>query len=74
MDAIRVRFDLADYEPGIVKQADNIMLSTEMIALMAPPPQAWETLPPPLPGPFTPLSSEMAKRLFLERFKEVTLV
>lgn len=42
---------LKDPEPPEVKHADMVLLSTERLELLGPPPESWGDLPAPLEGP-----------------------
>lgn len=67
------RFGLSLPEPVSVKCADDIALVTEMRDLMAEPPVRWKESwsSAPLRETIWPLSPEVAKRLFLDRFEEL---
>lgn len=55
-----------------LKWADNTMLHTEMLAMMAAPPKPWVTMPPALENwTFYYYSPLLAKRRFYARFSEL---
>ena len=74
MRVICERFKLSLPEPVSVKKADNVVLVTEMRDLMAQPPEKWKESwsNEPLKTKIYPLSPEVAKREFLDRFEELT--
>lgn len=73
MRVICEHFKLPVVEPESVGKADNVVLVTEMRDLMAKPPVAWKESwgSEPLPTAIYPLSPEVAKRQFLDRFEEL---
>ena len=66
-DAIHLHFGLepSDSIAEVIKQEDMKALATEVRDLMAPPPRAWRTLPPPWDGPIKPWPPEQAETEFL---------
>lgn len=70
--AVCKRFGLPAKEPIDVKKADLLLLATEARDLMAPLRPDWESNVKPLPFKIIPLSPVEAKKLFLERFQELT--
>jgi hypothetical protein len=60
--------DMAGYCNGAVKNADDIMLSTEKEFLMVGV-EDWAKLPTPLPR-FKPMPWQKAEKLFLKRFND----
>ncbi len=66
-------FGITNVDHKIIKQADKIALVTEMRDVMSAPPQKWneDGLYEPLKEKIIPLNSYEAKKLFLERFKEL---
>lgn len=70
---IAEKFNLHWPMPPDVKRADFIALATEKRDLMAEPIGVdWGRLAEPLPQRIEPLGQSDAKRLFLERFRELT--
>lgn len=70
--AIAARFGVAEKMPDEIKVADNAMLLAEQAQIMAPPPAPWN-----IPGvaantPIPCWSPDVAKQMFLNRFKELT--
>ena len=64
MEAIAVRFDLIPHEPSVVKDADRILLNTELRDLMT----GASHCNPTLPDPIFPIDSSAAELEFLHRF------
>ena len=65
---------LTDPEPVEVKHADRVLLNTERLELLGPPPESWGEWPAPLPGPqglgWDPVYAEgQFLRLFASLFK-----
>ena len=75
--AIAERFGLSFFAeeriPSVVRHADSVLLATEARDLMAPPPQAWEHLPPPLTVRIVPLHWQVAEYMFLGKARELGL-
>lgn len=71
--AIYKRFRLSIEEPPDVKKADLLLLATEARDLMAPLRLDWDLNIRPLPFKIIPLPPLEAKKLFLERFAELTV-
>jgi hypothetical protein len=71
--SIYKKFGLDEKEPEDIKQADLTLLSTEARDFMNPR-KDWIGLVNPLPCNITPMSPFEAKRSFLSRFKELTLI
>ena len=72
MEVIQKRFGLGE-KPNSIKQADNILLFTEMRDLMKSSPVLWTEACEPLEACIYPVSSKQAKQLFLQRFKQLTV-
>ncbi|MEK6898088.1 MAG: YfbR-like 5'-deoxynucleotidase [Nanoarchaeota archaeon] len=72
--AIFKHFNISEIDYNEIKKADKRTLITEMRDLMGKPPAKWdeEGVFEPLPEKIIPLMPNEAKRLFLERFKELT--
>lgn len=70
--ALAKRFKLPEKLPEPVKHADNWILIAERDALMAAPPFDWGITGSPPPVKIFGYSSLSARRLFLNRFKELT--
>lgn len=66
MDCIAVHFDLTPHEPALVKDADRILLNTEMRDLMTNcvPYEGYE----PLPETIYPMDAQKAEVEFMRRF------
>lgn len=61
-------------DPPEVREADLIMLATERVELLGPPPASWGTLPEPLEGPQNfGWDPTLAESQFLRRFSELFL-
>jgi hypothetical protein len=71
MEAVVDRFGLFLTEPAIVKEADRILLNTEMRDLCAP--GARYTAHGRLPETIHPLDSRTAETEFLRRFNALTM-
>lgn len=71
MEVICRKFNLDPVEPAIVKQADNIMLSTEARDLMSPLHPEWKQPIEPLPLFIKSWGPGEAKEIFLKRFYEL---
>jgi hypothetical protein len=54
-----------DHDAAVIQVADNQLLATEARDLMAPPPEPWAVLPPPLATRIDPLPPAEAKAEFL---------
>ena len=65
------RFGLVWPMPPEVKQADDVLLVTELRDLMGPEPQALAMKADPLPERIRPLSPEQAEQAFLARYAEL---
>lgn len=74
MAVIAERFGLSGEMPAEVKEADGRILADEAAQNMAPPPQAWNPTGSPLNVQLLFESPEDAKRGFLHRFTELTVV
>lgn len=72
MEAVCNKFGLPLAEPKDVKEADTIMLATEARDLMAPLHPDWKQPAKPLPFKIEPVNPEEAKKLFLDRYRELT--
>jgi hypothetical protein len=73
MVAICGRFGLVVEEPRVVRQADLVLLSTEVRDLMPNRPEHWSKLTGlPLAERIVPWAPETARRRFLDRFKTLT--
>lgn len=70
--AICQRFNLPKEEPRDVKKADLMLLSTEARDLLLYHRSDWSLDVHPLPFKIIPLQPNEAKKLFLERFEELT--
>lgn len=70
MESIAVRFELTPHEPALVKDADRILLNTEMRDLMTDciPYEGYE----PLPETIYPMDAQHAEVEFARRFEELT--
>lgn len=66
------KFGLPEVEPKEVKIADIRMLATEAKYLMAPLHVDWKQPAEPYDFEIVPLAPKEAKKLFLERFEELT--
>jgi hypothetical protein len=73
-EAISKRFGIPLPMPATVKYADGALLATEARDLMAPPPQAWESLPEPVKGKIIPLPWYVAEAKFLKAMADLGLV
>jgi uncharacterized protein len=75
MTAINERWgiDIVDkYWDATLKWADNTMLHTEMLAMMAPPPEPWVEMPPPIEHwTFYYWTPEEAENEFVSRFDQL---
>jgi len=73
MNCIANVFNLSGFEPESVKHADLVLLATERRDLMASPPVPWISTEniSPLTDRIHPLPPAEAKKLFLDRFKEL---
>ena len=56
---------------GLVRQADHILLATEMRDLLGPPPAPWPSMPEPLPETIVPWTSNIAEERFLACFYQL---
>lgn len=66
------RFGLSMTEQECVREADNILLLTEVRDLMAPSPVSWRASPfKPITQTITPWSPKEAEANFLEKFREL---
>lgn len=72
MEAVCTKFGLPIVEPKDVKEADTIMLATEARDLMAPLHPDWKQPAKPLPFKIEPINPEEAKKLFLDRYRDLT--
>ena len=70
--AINKHFGLPDKMDPKVKEADEILLSTEARDLMGEPPRAWHKMPPPLEEKIVPWTFEEAEFNFLEKWDYLT--
>jgi hypothetical protein len=65
------RFELPWPMPEAVHHADNVLLATEMVQLMASPPAPWEALPKPLAIELKAAPPVIAERAFLLRAEQL---
>lgn len=72
MGAICSRFGLVPEMPSIVKKADNIMLATELKQVMANVPVEIDFGEKPIAIEIVPVDQELAKKIFLEKFEDLT--
>lgn len=68
MNCICDVFFLPHEQPLVVKQADNILLATERRDLLPVSNNIWSPLPMPLDTIIYPVSSESARRMFMDAF------
>lgn len=70
MESIAVHFDLTPHEPALVKDADRILLNTEMRDLMTDciPYEGYD----PLPETIYPMDAQHAEVEFMRRFEALT--
>jgi hypothetical protein len=68
------RFGLPWPMPEAVHHADNVLLATERVQLMASPPAPWETLPDPLAIDLRAVPPELAETLFHVRAKQLGIL
>ena len=70
MESIAVHFDLTPHEPALVKDADRILLNTEMRDLMTDciPYEGYE----PLPETIYPMDAQHAEVEFMRRFEALS--
>lgn len=70
MESVAVRFNLTPHEPALVKDADRILLNTEMRDLMT------DCIPyegyAPLPDAIFPMDAQHAEVEFMRRFEALT--
>src|SRR5690606_8191705 len=72
MQVIGTKFSLVlDPLPLEIKYADSVLLATEKRDLMKIGPKAWSHLPEPLSDKIYPVSYDVAKEMFLDRFYEL---
>jgi hypothetical protein len=71
--AIKIKFGIATTPEmeAIVRQADLELCNTERLALLGPPPTAWQPLPPPLDIRLHCFSPIQAERAFLARWRSL---
>ena len=72
MMAICERFDLAVEEPDEVKEADGILLITEVRDIMVPSSADFGVRRSPLAERIIPMTPQQAKWAFIERFLEIS--
>ncbi len=72
MLVIAKKFGLPDVEPPAVKQADIKILATEARDLMFPLHPDWKQPCEPYPFKIEPLPPAEAKKLFMERYRQLT--
>lgn len=72
MVVIAEKFGLPSSEPKVVKDADIRILATEARDLMSPLHPDWRQPCEPYPFKIDPLNPAEAKRLFLDRYRELT--
>ncbi len=65
------RYGLSFPYDDAVRQADDILLATEMRDLMADPPEPWDLREQPLMVRIVPLSPLESEKVFLARFEEL---
>ena len=70
--AVCQRFGLAPVLPACVHDADNAVLLAEQKVLLRPPPMAWGIPGEPAKVKIRCLGPSAAKRVFLQRFEELT--
>jgi 5'-deoxynucleotidase YfbR-like HD superfamily hydrolase len=76
MEVIKERFNLSPHEPEIVKDADRILLNTEMRDLMDVPTEdaeQWQCGSAQLPETIYPLDPQRAEMEFIRRFEALTM-
>lgn len=72
MAAICDHFGLPREEPSSIKEADNVILMTEVRDIMAPPPAPWRASGvKPLPLSIMTWTPGQARRRFFDRFEEL---
>lgn len=70
---IAIHFNLSPAIPPEVKHADMVLLATEKKVLMKPEPDSWGELPAPSNKiTIAALPPDMAKALFIKRFRELS--
>lgn len=75
MDIIALRFNLSPHEPSVVKDADRILLATEMRDLMSVDESnlmEWQAQPPCSPDAIFPMDAQRAEMEFINRFEALT--
>lgn len=75
MTAINEAFGTTIVDPywdETLKWADNTMLHTEMLVMMAPPPHPWETMPPPVTHDFAYFTPSEAEAEFLHLYRRLS--
>jgi hypothetical protein len=76
MEVIAERFDLSPHEPSVVKDADRILLNTEMRDLMDVPTEdaaEWQCGSEQLPETIFPMDPQHAEVEFMRRFEALTM-
>lgn len=65
------KFGLSWPMPKSVGKADDILLATEIRDLMADTDETWDLKEKPLACPITPLTPDLSKKAFLDRFRDL---